>query len=95
MSGAWVSRWASLMLGYIGINPVPGSGGEGPGAGLTGVGLTFESAVMILGPGSVWTDQYPGSTEANQIPITTAVGPVSWCLGTSLVLGWSGSLVSQ
>lgn len=51
------------MLGNIGTNPVLESG-EGPEAGLTGVGLTFESAVMMLGPGSVWTDQYPGSAES-------------------------------
>lgn len=83
------------MLGYMGTNPGPGSVGEGSGAGFTGVGLTFEFAVMILGPGSIWTDQDSGSTEANQTPRTTAVGPVSWCLGTGLVLGWSGNLVSQ
>lgn len=58
------------MLGYIGTIPVPGSGGEDPGAGLTGVGLTFESAVMtgtwvcVDRPGS-WVHRGQPNTKNN------------------------------
>lgn len=56
------------MLGYTGTILVPGSAGEGPGVGFTGVSMTLESAVVDLGLGSVWAELDPGSTGANQAP---------------------------
>lgn len=61
--------------------------------GSGGMGLRLESMLMGLGPGSVWAYLDPGSTGVSQALGTSGIGPDSWSLGASLVLGWFRSLI--
>ena len=101
-----MGRLAAGFLGQAGL--VPGSVGRkawclgkrgsawclGPWW-LTGAGLVLESALMGLGPGSVWADLDLGSTGANQVPRTSGWAHHLNLYGAYLVLGWTGSLISQ
>lgn len=51
----------------------------------TGSGLG-ESVVMGMGPGSVWIDLDPGSTEINQVLSTNGVDPASGFMGAGPIL---------
>lgn len=64
-SGAWVSRWAGLVFGYMETSMMPESVGAGLESEFTWVGLGLESLLMDLCPGSIWADLAPASTGAN------------------------------
>ena len=95
-SFVWVSSWAGLVLGYLGIILLPGS---------AGVDLVFESVVMGLGLGSSWADMSLAFTWANQtlgtlawawpvVPLGQFITGMGWqpgFSGVSLKIGTMGS----
>ena len=76
-SGAWVIRWAGLVLGCIATSLVPKFTGVGLEPGFTGVGLVIESVVIGLRTGSACTGLNLGSSWAKQVPVFWD-GPSVW-----------------